>query len=125
MAGARQAQGRVGLRVAPIGLEFCVIGRSMNIRSARAGLGLHLEYCILGGTFLAQQGAGVCSVQTLPALTALPSRGMCHPDICFMVSPSHVIVIVWVCGRPGVRVCGCVGDWVFFLFILVRLSPYQ
>ena len=30
MAGARQAQGRVGLRVAPIGLEFC--GRSLRHR---------------------------------------------------------------------------------------------
>ena len=40
MAGARQAQGRVRLRVAPIGLEFC--GR----RSAWAGLGLHLNWTL-------------------------------------------------------------------------------
>ena len=54
MAGARQAQGRVGLRVAPIGLELCGRSlrhrRSMNIRPAWAGLGLHLKgYRILDG----------------------------------------------------------------------------
>ena len=34
-----------------------------------------------------------------------------------------VWVSVWLCGRPGVRAYGCVGDWVFFS--VVTLSPFS
>ena len=113
MAGARQAQGRVGPRVAPIGLELC--GRSLRHRQ------VHEHQVRIGRTwtpsemiphfcffdFLARQGAGVCSVSLGACVASFDSTtvtGHALPDICFMVSPSCIIVMV-ICSVLTHRLC--------------------
>ena len=101
MAGARQARGRVGLRVAPIGLEFC--GRSLRHRQVhehqvRMGQTWTLSEVIphFWRDFMVRQGAGVCSVSRGACVACFDSTtvtGHVLPDICFMVSPSRIVVI--------------------------------
>ena len=100
MAGARQAQGRVGLRVAPIGLEFCGEKSASSAGPSTSGpRGPDLDSICVGTAFffLALQGAGVCSVShggCVACFEGTTVTGHVSPDICIMVSPSCIIVIV-------------------------------
>ena len=88
MAGAQQARGRVGLRVAPIGFVFC--GRSLRHRQ------VHEHQVRMGRTwtpyemiphfvldFLARQRASVCSASLGACVACFDSTtvtGHVHPD---------------------------------------------
>ena len=108
MAGAQQGQGRVGLCVAQIGLEFCGIRlrhRLVHEHQFRVGRTetpsvMIPRRCVSVFCFFLTSWSGKAPVfDSLfffgVMTTALMSEGHGSPDICSMIFPEFVIVIVF------------------------------
>ena len=80
-----------------------------------------------GGDFLARQGAGVCSVSLGACVASFDSTtdtGHALPDICFMVSPSCIIVMV-ICSVLTHRLCLWLVSILRFFFPVVCVSSIE